>query len=408
MGQPKRSEGNPTKRQRRDVGQPKRSEENPTKRQRRDVGQPKRSEGNPTKRQRRDVGLRDLGRPQYRNPTMESHEAIETMAAQWLARQDSGNWTAKDQAALDHWLEESTAHTVAYVRLEAAWARADRYRVLGAGVPAGQIPTPEEFELSSFFSGRRPPQVRHRVPRFRSLAASIVLVLGAAAAWYLWPFAGPDYKTPVGGTASVPVADGSQVILNTDSAIRVSLSDTERHVQLDQGEAYFEVAKDPARPFVVSAGNKRVVAVGTKFSVRRLGNDIRVSVTEGKVRIEEGPFLAGAPESMSLVAAGNVASTRGGAILVQHELLAEVEESLSWRNGYLTFHEVTLRDAVAEFNRYNSRKIMIEDPAVGVIRLSGKFRTTEYEAFVRLLEDGFPIQGRRLHDQIVLTSSKTM
>lgn len=339
---------------------------------------------------------------------MESLEVVETTAAQWLARQDSGNWTATDQADLDRWLEESTAHTVAYVRLEAAWARADRYKVLGAGVPAGKIPTPEEFNFSSFFSGRRPRQLRQSLRRARTLAASIVVVLAAAVAWYLWPSSGPDYKTPVGGTASVPVADGSQVILNTDSAIRVSLSNTERRVQLDQGEAYFEVAKDPARAFVVSAGNKRIVAVGTKFSVRRLGDDVRVSVTEGKVRIEEEPFLAGARESMSLVAAGNVANTREGSVLVQHESLAEVEESLSWRNGYLTFREDTLRDAVAEFNRYNSRKIIIEDPAVGDIRLSGKFRTHEYEAFVRLLEGGFPIQARRLDQQIILTSAKAM
>ncbi len=82
---------------------------------------------------------------------MESPETVETAAGHWLARQDSGNWTATDQLALDHWLEESTAHTVAYVRLEAAWARADRYRVLGAGVPAGKIPPPEAFEPSFFF-----------------------------------------------------------------------------------------------------------------------------------------------------------------------------------------------------------------------------------------------------------------
>lgn len=339
---------------------------------------------------------------------MESHEAVEAMAAQWLARQDSGNWTATDQAALDQWLEESTAHTVAYVRLEAAWARADRYQVLGAGVPAGKIPTPEEFNLSAFFSGGSPRRFRRSIPTLRALAASIVVVLGVAAAWSLWPSSGPDYTTPVGGTASVSVADGSHVVLNTDSAIRVSLSDTERRVQLDRGEAYFEVAKDPARPFVVSAGNKRVVAVGTKFSVRRLGNDIRVLVTEGKVRVDEEPTLAGAPESLSLVAAGNIASTRDGSILVQHESLAEVEESLSWRSGYLTFHEDTLRDAVAEFNRYNSRKIVIEDPAVGAIRLSGKFRANEYEAFVRLLEGGFPIRARRVDQQILLTSSQPM
>jgi transmembrane sensor len=204
------------------------------------------------------------------------------------------------------------------------------------------------------------------------------------------------------------VADGSHVTLNTNSAIRVALSNTERHVQLDQGEAYFEVARDPARPFVVSAGNKRVVAVGTAFSVRRLGNDVRVSVTEGKVRIEEQPLLTGTPQSMSLLAAGNVANTEHGSILVQRESPAEVEESLSWRSGYLTFREITLSDAVAEFNRYNSRRIVIEDSAVGDIRLSGRFRTTENDAFVRLLEGGFPIHAERRDHEIILTSSRPM
>lgn len=340
--------------------------------------------------------------------TLESCDTVEAMASQWLARQDSGEWTAADQSALDHWLEESTAHTVAYVRLEAAWARADRYKVLGAGVPAGQVPQPEEFQLSSHFSGRKPQQLRRGLSQFRTLAASVVVVLGAAVALYLASSSGPDYKTPVGGTASVPVADGSHVTLNTDSAIRVLLTNLERRVQLDQGEAYFEVASDPGRPFVVTAGSKRVVAVGTKFSVRRLGNDVRVSVTEGKVRVEEQPLLAGAPQSMSLLTAGSVANTREGSILVQRESPAEVEESLSWRTGYLTFHENTLSDAVAEFNRYSSRKIVIEDPAVGSIRLSGRFRTTEYDAFVRLLEGGFPIRAQHLEHQIILTSSRPM
>ncbi len=339
---------------------------------------------------------------------MESSEVVETMAARWLARQDTGEWTAADQSALENWLEESTAHTVAYVRLEAAWARADRYKVLGAGVPAGQVPRPEAFELSAYFSRRGLRQPRHGLSRLRALSAGVVVVLGAAVALYLASNRGPDYKTPVGGTASVPVADGSHVTLNTDSAIRVLLTSTERHVQLDQGEAYFEVARDPARPFVVSAGTKRVVVLGTKFSVRRLGNNLRVAVTEGKVRIEEQPLLTGAAQSLTMLAAGNIANTEEGSILVQRESPAEVEESLSWRSGYLTFRENTLRDAVAEFNRYNSRRMVIEDPAVGDIRLSGRFRTTENDAFVRLLEGGFPIHAERLDHEIILTSSRPM
>jgi transmembrane sensor len=195
------------------------------------------------------------------------------------------------------------------------------------------------------------------------------------------------------------MVDGSKVTLNTDSAISVAITEKERRVQLDRGEAFFEVAKDPSRPFIVSAGKKRVIAVGTKFSVRLVANDIRVLVTEGKVRIDN---------DSSAVSAGSIANTDGDAILVQQKPLPEVEESLSWRTGYLIFHETTLAGAVTEFNRYNLRKIVIEDSAVASIRLSGKFRTTDFEAFVRLLEGGFPVHAKRSREQIVLTSSATM
>jgi len=93
---------------------------------------------------------------------------------------------------------------------------------------------------------------------------------------------GTRYSTPVGEIASVPMRDGSKVTLNTDSQIRVTLTDSERRVDLKYGEAFFEVSKDPKRPFVVNAGGKRVIAVGTQFSVRRDANDIQVVVTEGR------------------------------------------------------------------------------------------------------------------------------
>jgi transmembrane sensor len=349
---------------------------------------------------------------------MEPSKQAEERAAQWLAQRDSGNWSPADQAALDQWLDESTGHVVAFVRLQTAWTRADRLQALGAGFPAGKIPTPEEFNRSPFFdepahaptplplstddatlvpSARERRGAGNEVLR-RALAATFLLALTSATAWHFWP-TGPDYKTPVGGTASVPMADGSKVTLNTDSAIRVTVTEKERQVQLDHGEAFFEVAKDPKRPFVVSAGKNRVIAIGTKFSVRLIANDIRVFVTEGRVRIDD---------DSSLVVAGSIASTDGDGILVQQKPLPEVEESLSWRTGYLIFHETTLADAATEFNRYNLRKIVIEDPSVGSIRLSGKFHTTDFEAFVRLLEGGFPIHVKNTPEQIVLTSSAAM
>ena len=366
---------------------------------------------------------------------MEPGDQIEKRAAKWLAERDSGDWTPKDQAALDQWLGESSANTVAYIRLEAAWKRADRLQALGAGFPKGKVPTPEEFNLSPFFDDRegggpRPREARDlgSVRRYRTafagLAASLLLVFAVSTAWYFWPI-GPDYKTPIGGTASVPMADGSKVTLNTDSAIRVAVTERERQVQLDHGEAFFEVAKDPKRPFVVSVGKKRVIAVGTKFSVRRIDSDIRIVVTEGTVRVEStstplhrkevdaaGSALPGNDTGSATtefpLAAGSIARATGDDLLVQNATIPQAEESLSWRTGYLIFRETTLADAVAEFNRYNLRKLVIDDPSVASIRLSGKFRTADFEAFVRLLEGGFPIHAQHAQEQIILTSSTTM
>lgn len=364
---------------------------------------------------------------------MQPSDQVEKRAAEWLARRDGGDWAAHDQAELDRWLDESSAHTVAYIRLEAAWKRADRLKALGAGFPKGKVPTPEEFNLSPFFDDRiaGTPKSRdapylgsvRRYPTvFVRLAASLLLAF-ALSAWYFWPSA-PDYKTPVGGRASVPMVDGSKVTLNTDSAIRVAVTEREREVRLDQGEAFFEVAKDPKRPFVVSVGNKRVIAVGTKFSVRRIKSDIQIVVTEGTVRIEStstplhlkevdaaGSALpghdAGAATTEFPLIAGSIARATEDDLLVQSATIPQAEESLSWRTGYLIFRETTLADAVAEFNRYNLTKIVVDDPSVASIRLSGKFHTTDFEAFIRLLEGGFPIHAQHSQEQIILTASTT-
>jgi transmembrane sensor len=118
-----------------------------------------------------------------------------------------------------------------------------------------------------------------------------------------------------------------------------------------------------------------------------------------------GKGLAEESSGQIYLAAGGIARTDGDGVLVQEKPLAEVEEALSWRTGYMVFHESTLADAVAELNRYNVRKIVIEDPDVAGIRLSGKFRTTDFEAFIRLISDGFPIHVRQASDRIILTKN---
>jgi transmembrane sensor len=342
---------------------------------------------------------------------MESSKVIKEQAARWLVKQDAGEWSAADNVALQQWLHESTAHVIAYIRLEEAWKRAGRLKSFGAGVAAGTVPSPRQWQLSSVFvADELDPRTlvarRARRSWLLGIAAGIAGIVAIGVTWIALT-ADPSYQTPVGGLASVPMPDGSKVTLNTNSAVRVAISDHERRVQLERGEAFFEVAKDPTRPFVVVAGQQRVIAVGTAFSVRRGTHGIQVAVTEGKVKIEEDGqaarrlVTAGGVDTDSLTA-GSVARMDGNGVLIEQRGVQELEQELSWRAGFLTFENTTLADAVSEFNRYSTRHIVISDPSIAAIRLTGRFESAKYEAFIRLLEDGFSIRTERDGDRIVL------
>lgn len=343
---------------------------------------------------------------------MESSREIEERAGTWLAKRESGDWSAEDELRFTQWLDASTANRVAFLRQEGAWEHAVRLQALRGHTPLESVPSPDDWRLSPFVNHGAPQlhprdaerRTRSRRPWVRgALAASLALVAAAALTWYVSTL-GPYYHTPVGGLASVPMTDGSKVTLNTDSAIRLDVTQRERRVQLERGEAFFEVAKDPSRPFVVSAGDKRVIAVGTKFSVHRMGDDVRVFVTEGKVRFEDGSPKKIAPNDSNamLLAAGTIARAADSGVIVQEKPLPEVEDYLSWRSGYLTFRDLPLAEAIAEFNRYNEQQILIQDPAVAAIRFSGKVRPTSFEGFVRLLEDALPIRAEHVDGRIVL------
>jgi transmembrane sensor len=232
--------------------------------------------------------------------------------------------------------------------------------------------------------------------------AGALSVLLACATWYFTPH-GSKYQTPVGAVETVAIIDGSRVTLNTDTAIRVALSAAERRIQLDRGEAYFEVAKDPHRPFVVHAGTVSVTAVGTQFSVHRQEQDTLVIVTEGVVRVQAyGAASASEPQA---VRAGQSARVTEAGVLIQDEPAPRAEEQLSWRIGVLVFRDARLENAVAEFNRYNTRKILIADPALKDLRVAGSFKATSTDAFVHLLAQGFPLRVEARDDSLVLKSN---
>jgi transmembrane sensor len=345
----------------------------------------------------------------------ENPEQINAQAAEWLARRDAPDWSDADRVQLERWMQASFRHRVAYLRLELVWKKTGRLKALGAGYASGEIPPPGQWHRSPFAetldvtkatpaahkdSGRR--RGTNRSWRRPMLLAGVLSALLACAMWYAAPH-GSKYQTPIGAVETVAISDGSHVTLNTDTEIRVALGEGERRIQLDRGEAYFEVAKDAHRPFVVRAGTVSVTAVGTQFSVRRQGLDTLVVVTEGVVRVQG--YGAASSAKPQAVTAGQSARVTEAGVLVQDEPAPKMEEQLSWRTGLLVFRDTRLEHAVAEFNRYNARKILIADPALKDLRVAGSFKATSTDAFVHLLEQGFPLRVEERDGSLILQSN---
>jgi len=169
---------------------------------------------------------------------------------------------------------------------------------------------------------------------------------------------------------------------------------------LERGEAYFEVTHDDKRPFVVYAGNRRITDLGTKFSVRRDGDDVKVVVTEGKVRVDilDTPMVA-APV---IAVGGNVVVAKADETLVASKSAKEMEDDLSWRAGMLTFDQQTLAEAAAQFNRYNHRRIVVEGRARD-IRIGGSFRADNIDVFAQLVRNALGLKVTRDGDQIIIS-----
>lgn len=311
---------------------------------------------------------------------------IEQKAAEWLVRRDGDAWSDKDQAAFDAWIAEATSHRIAVIRLETVWRKAGRLR---ASVPRGEQAAPPPDPAIDVTADRDvAPRRRWLWPA--AIAASLALV---SVPVYRNLQAPDSYSTGVGGFQRLPLADGSHVDLNTNSRLAVAFSAAERQLDLERGEAFFKVAKNPQRPFIVQAGAYRITAVGTAFAVRRNGNGVDVVVTEGRVRIDPPPVNGGAGRPI-YASAGQVATAVGAAPVVRPLGGTAIDTALSWRDGLLIFEDRPLGEVTAEFNRYNRVQLVVDPSATDVV-IDGSFRATNLQGFLRLLDQGFHVESVR-------------
>lgn len=332
---------------------------------------------------------------------------IEQQAADWLARKDSEHWSEQDQCALNTWIDESTSHRLAYLRLKNLWQRADRLHSLRPQATATaslqtssllvtetQQPAAGWIESISTAANDFP---------WRSLAAAFIVCTCAA----FLMFAPSDrhkaeftYATAVGKRQAVTLTDGSHLTLNTNTKMAINLGAQARHVRLEQGEAFFEVVHDATRPFTVDAGKSRITVLGTKFSVKRNGDQVSVLVKEGRVKVE--PLSSGNTTTATigrndeLVAANN-------SFIVAKKSEEQVVNQLSWRQGQLAFDQVTLGQAASEFNRYNQQKLIIADTEVAKITIGGRFESNNVVSFARLLHEGLGLQVETHANEIRVT-----
>jgi transmembrane sensor len=312
----------------------------------------------------------------------ESAQKVRTEAAAWLERRQRPEWSADDQSALDAWLAAAPTNMVSYLRVEAAWTRANRLGAL-------RQPMRDAAAL--------PP--RRNFGRFLSMAAAAVgaaaVIGGVAATYFLMPQQ-KSYATQVGGHEILALKDGSQIELNTSTVVRVSQNKTERKVWLEKGEAYFRIKHDPAHPFVVMVGGHRVTDLGTTFLVRRDKDRVKVALIEGLAQFDGGN------EQHATLKPGDVVVASAQKMSLKKETTTDMAEGLGWRHGLLIFKYTTLADAAAEFNRYNDRKLVIADPAVGRMKIVGTFATNNVAAFADVAEDILHLKVTHSEDQIVI------
>jgi transmembrane sensor len=320
-------------------------------------------------------------------------------AAEWAVRLREDATVRERQEEFAAWLAADPRNSEALEEVIDAWRTIDQYAT------SAQIVAMREAALAE---GRRALGRRQRFS-WRQLGSVAAALLLAVVAFGLWRWLTPQtYQTGVGERRVVVLSDGSRISLDAATTVQVAYSRDRRQLWLERGRAKFDVAKNPLRPFSVSAADKMVVAVGTSFSVERIDDQVRVVLYEGHVVVLEAPGGA-APYQLDVgpknTPAGNLL-TAGKELILPVEKLqqmrfepssvepVDVDRSLSWESGLLVFDDEPLAIAIARMNRYATTPLIIGDPSIAHLRISGVFRAGDTHAFIEGLAAEFGVHTR--------------
>lgn len=293
---------------------------------------------------------------------------IDNEAFEWVVRKVARGLDDAGRAAFEAWYAADSRHKGAYVRAMAIYN----------AINLATVPQPLAHADPAPAAPERTAAVRRRSFMYGAMAACLAATVGALA------FSGLHEEqvlaTAKGEFRKVPLQDKSIATINSGSRMEVEFTSRQRKINLQQGEAWFEVAKDKTKPFIVEAGDARVRAVGTAFAVRRLAGGTEVLVTEGTVEVWSKDRTA---QRRQLAAGERAFLQREASAISVSSQPAEVNRKLAWREGKLILKNQTLSDAVADFNRYSPKTIVIADAALGGKRLFGQYKLDAPELFAR-------------------------
>ncbi|MDY6945714.1 MAG: FecR domain-containing protein [Pseudomonadota bacterium] len=366
----------------------------------------------------------------------ENHKEIEQdpllqAAAQWSAELSSARISSKRIAQWQQWLALSESHRDAFDAIQSTLRAVDRS--LFENLPGEDVSWPTDAEMASDAydgsvpvsvwrarasraaaagAGRRGEAWIHALRRRRGLAvglaASIVVALAAPIAFQFIRSAQLEpsvtiVETRAGENRDVALEDGSVVSAGARSVLWATLSRDAREVTLERGEAFFRVAKDPARPFTVKIGNTRVAAVGTSFNIRRAGERVVVAVADGIVKVDAATAQGNSPARAQLVVGQQLSiDTTDGSSSVE---VVDANRIAAWRDGLLQYRDEPLPLVIADVVRYSEHDIVIADPAVAELRVTGTVFTHDVESWLQSIEAALPVRVIRAPDGAVRLES---
>lgn len=333
---------------------------------------------------------------------------IKEQAGDWLAKIDQGSLTPEQVEAFQQWLSQSEFHRQYLEKLARNWDSMSILSELAELFPLNEPEQQPKVETSRV----------SRLPFWMMTAISACLL--AAVLTFNLNTETQQYTTSVGQQSSVTLVDGTKVDINTDSHLQVDFSGDIRAVHLFKGEANFEVAKNPKRPFVVYAGSGMVWAVGTEFNVRYTDDNVDVMVTEGTIKVyaeaeqhvQEPQLVLDSDSALDLSQYEAIAiagqSISFSQTIQQHDEVEPevVDKKLAWHSGHLSFSGESLEQALEEISRYTDKKIVIVDPGIKDIQVGGYFKTSDIDGLLASLGQGFDLKVEHVSPQRIHVSEQ--